>query len=143
MQKLEVARILMNDVNFLIGNENIINAPLPTFSGEICEFLNDLSKEIMQSPESRLYPDLYSLGFWCRKGNIQKIKENYANSGYRLGKGLCFHIAPSNIPINFAIFLSFFASCRQFKPRKAAEQTVSAGRCFDKNPQIVLSRHPH
>lgn len=75
MQKLEVARILMNDVNFLIGNENIINAPLPTFSGEICEFLNDLSKEIMQSPESRLYPDLYSLGFWCRKGNIQKLKK--------------------------------------------------------------------
>ena len=85
MQKLEDAQIPMNDINFLIGNENIINTPLPTFCGEICEFLNDLSKEIMKTQESRLYPDLYSLGFWCRKGNIQKIKENYANLGYRLG----------------------------------------------------------
>ena len=142
MQKLEVARILMNDVKFLIGDENIINAPLPTFSGEICEFLNDLSKEIMQSPQSRLYPDLYSLGFWCRKGNIQKIKENYANSGYRLGKGLCFHIAPSNIPINFAFSYLFSLLAGNSNLVRLPSKQFPQVDALIKILKSVLSRHP-
>lgn len=97
----------MNDVKYLIGNENITVSPLPTFSEEVCNFLNDLSKAILQSPAGRLYPDLSALAFWSRKGNIQKIKEKYNQQEIRLGRGLCFHIAPSNIPINFAFSYLF------------------------------------
>ena len=97
----------MNDVNFLIGNENILNIPMAPFADEVCDFLNDLSKEILSSSEGRLYPDLSALAFWCRKANIQKIKETAPVKTNRLGRGLCFHIAPSNIPVNFAFSYVF------------------------------------
>ena len=97
----------MNDVNFLIGNENILNIPMAPFADEVCDFLNDLSKEILSSSEGRLYPDLSALAFWCRKANIQKLKSQERVGKYRLGRGLCFHIAPSNIPVNFAFSYVF------------------------------------
>ena len=97
----------MNDVNFLIGNENILNIPMIPFADEVCDFLNDLSKEILCSSEGRLYPDLSALAFWCRKANIQQLKTQECTGYYRLGRGLCFHIAPSNIPVNFAFSYVF------------------------------------
>ena len=48
-----------------------------------------------------------ALAFWCRKANIQKIKETAPVKTNRLGRGLCFHIAPSNIPVNFAFSYVF------------------------------------
>ena len=107
MQKLEDVRILMKNVEFILGNENITNTPLKTFSDETIEFFFELSDSILKSPYSRQFPDLSALAFWCRKGNIKKLKEEYDNT-YRIGRGLCFHIAPSNIPVNFA-FSYFFS----------------------------------
>ena len=92
----------MKDVEYIIGSENIIKTPLNAYSDEALDFIFDLSSKIMKSPLIRAYPDLAALGFWCRKGNIQKLKENCAESSVRLGRGLCFHIAPSNIPMSFA-----------------------------------------
>lgn len=98
----------MSNVEYLIGDENTINLPMQTYSEEICDFLNSISQEILKSPHSRIYPDLSALAFWCRKGNIQKLKKAFWDKENRLGRGLCFHIAPSNIPINFA-FSYFFS----------------------------------
>lgn len=132
----------MNDVKYLLGNENIINSPMITFSDEICSFLNDLSKEIMQSPKSRIYPDLSALAFWCRKGNIQKIKTSYPLEEIRLGRGLCFHIAPSNIPINFAFSYLFSLLAGNANivrlPSKDFPQVGALLEIF----KTVLSNHP-
>lgn len=108
MQKYGGVQILMSNVEYLIGDENTINLPMQTYSEEICDFLNSISQEILKSPHSRIYPDLSALAFWCRKGNIQKLKNAFCDKENRLGLGLCFHIAPSNIPINFA-FSYFFS----------------------------------
>ena len=97
----------MKNVNYLIGNENIISKPLKVYSDEACEFLNEVSSEILKSPISRMYPDLSAVAFWCRKANISKKKSQAGDITNRLGRGLCFHIAPSNIPVNFA-FTYFF-----------------------------------
>ena len=97
----------MKNVNFLAGNENINTTPLVPYSDEVCGFLNSLSSEILKSPVSRTYPDLTAVAFWCRRANIQKKKEEFGSTKNRLGRGLCFHIAPSNIPVNFA-FSYFF-----------------------------------
>ena len=52
--------------------------------------------------------DVLSFAFWCRKGNIQKLKEQWGGEGeHRLGKGVVFHIAPSNVPVNFAFSYLF------------------------------------
>lgn len=98
----------MKNIDYLIGNEQINTRPLQVFSDEACGFLNELSSTILKSPVSRQYPDLTAVAFWCRKANIDKKKNIINDYDNRLGRGLCFHIAPSNIPINFAF--SFFFS---------------------------------
>ena len=82
----------MKNVNYLIGNENIISKPLKVYSDEACEFLNEVSSEILKSPISRMYPDLSAVAFWCRKANIAKKKSQAGDMANRLGRGLCFHI---------------------------------------------------
>ena len=73
---------------------------LRLFDDGICEMLEALSAAIRSDKEAKQYPDIVTLGFFCRKGNIQKLKQEYFDKD-RLGKGLSFHIAPSNVPINF------------------------------------------
>jgi hypothetical protein len=92
----------MSGINYLIGSEKTDNTPQQTFSDEICTFMNELSTVLRRSPSAHTYPDISALAFWCRKGNIQKLKDRYDEKSERLGRGICFHVTPSNIPINFA-----------------------------------------
>ncbi|MCR5718363.1 MAG: hypothetical protein K6F80_04930 [Oscillospiraceae bacterium] len=78
-------------------------SPFPLFSEEACSFLSDLSALLMKHPQSRIYPDVMTFGFFCRQANLTRMKERYAGqTADRLGRGISFHIAPSNVPINFA-----------------------------------------
>ncbi|RAX51905.1 hypothetical protein CCY99_08070 [Helicobacter sp. 16-1353] len=106
MQRLEVVGIPMK-INYILGNEEIYNTPMAVCSDEVCSYLSEISTLIFKSPYTRIYKDLASLGFWCRSANIHTIKSNILNIQAKLGRGLCFHIAPANIPINFA-FSYFF-----------------------------------
>lgn len=74
------------------------------FDDGVCSFLNELSVEIRKDKESKGYPDIVTFGFFCRKANIESLKNQYYEEG-RIGRGLSFHIAPSNVPINFAYTL--------------------------------------
>ena len=76
------------------------------FSDEVVEFLNALSGAIMKDRLSRLYPDAITFAYFCRKANLLKLKVQYAHvDELRLGRGVLFHIAPSNVPINFGYSL--------------------------------------
>lgn len=76
------------------------------FADNVIEFLNALSGAILKDRESRLYPDAITFAFFCRKGNLLKLKDEYTGDGVlRMGRGLLFHIAPSNVPINFGYSL--------------------------------------
>lgn len=75
------------------------------FSDAVVEYLNALSQTLLRDPKSRVFPDVVTFAFFCRKANVLKMKEQYATSELRLGRGLLFHIAPSNVPINFAYSL--------------------------------------
>lgn len=97
-----------NELSFLVGNNNIVNqmkksTPLQPFSDEVVEFLNDLSKEVMSIGKD--YSDVATFGFWCRRSAILQEKSKYDDLSNRLGRGITFHIAPSNVPINFAFSL--------------------------------------
>ena len=132
----------MKNIDYLIGNENINVRPLSVFSAEICSFLNELSSTILKSPAVRQYPDLSAVAFWCRKANIDKKKSIVNDYSTRLGRGLCFHIAPSNIPINFAFsfFFSLLAGNANIVrvPSKSFEQ-INVLIAFIKE---VLEKHP-
>ena len=99
--------IPMKNVNYILGSENIDKSPLPVYADEVCAFIVELSAKLMQSSLVRQYPDLSALAFWGRKKNVEKLKNDFGNTFGWLGRGLCFHIAPSNVPINFAFTYLF------------------------------------
>lgn len=100
----------------------IDNRPMRVFDEQALELLGGISAELMKSPASRTYPDLMAFAFYIRKANLIKLRDtlfpdtsptapitnrqspitNHSESCARLGRGLCFHIAPANIPVNFA-----------------------------------------
>lgn len=97
----------MNDVKYIVGSSDICNKPLTAFSDSAVAFVSDLSTRLMRHPSLKMFPDIAALAFWCRKGNIEKLKASCPEQNIRLGRGLCFHIAPSNIPVNFAFTYLF------------------------------------
>lgn len=101
---------VLSRAQYLVGSADIA-AQLPSvpalapFDEKIVDFLNDVSRELMKNPGSRAYSDVITFGFWIRKGSVMKLKERFSNEGIHLGKGVAFHIAPSNVPVNFAYSL--------------------------------------
>lgn len=73
------------------------------FSDEVCAFLAALSQTLLADKEAKTYPDVVTFAFFCRKANIEHEKAKYVGRiENRIGRGVTFHIAPSNVPINFA-----------------------------------------
>lgn len=97
-----------------VGEGRVENYPLPVYSDVVCDFLNDLSMILRGDKRTKTYPDILTFAFWCRKGNVQKLKKEFlekqkarSQEVYRMGRGLVFHVAPSNVPVNFAFSLAF------------------------------------
>lgn len=93
----------MKKVEKLCGVDHVVKVPLCPYDEKVCQFLDDVSKEVRKDKEAKKYADLQTFAFWIRKANIQRKKEDYEkrNVGRRkLGRGVVFHIAPSNVPVN-------------------------------------------
>ena len=81
--------------------------PLAPFAEEVLSFLSDLSALLMKTPAARPYPDVITFAFFCRRAHLEQLRSQYQDAlDNRLGRGLAFHIAPSNVPINFAYSLA-------------------------------------
>jgi len=77
--------------------------PLVPFSDEVVVYLNLLSKELYQNTNLKSFPDVATFAFYCRKANILSLKNKHSlNDRIKLGRGIVFHISPSNVPVNFA-----------------------------------------
>ena len=76
--------------------------PLPIFSAEAVTFLTALSARILADAEAKAYPDVVTLGFWCRPAALRQMQRGYEAEKNRIGRGIVFHIAPSNVAVNFA-----------------------------------------
>ena len=87
--------------------------PLPIFSEEARAFLTALSARILRDAEAKAYPDVVTLGFWCRPAALHRMQHNYDSEENRLGRGIVFHVAPSNVAVNFAYscLAAFLAGC--------------------------------
>ena len=75
------------------------------FNNKICEFLSEVSSDLLKNKKN--YPEIVSFAFWCRKSNINFLKKKYLDNSFRLGRGIVFHITPTNIAINFAYSFAF------------------------------------
>lgn len=79
---------------------------LHPFDDRVIAFLSQLSTSLMKDPEVRAFPDISTFAFFCRKAHLYQMRSSYeASLAPLLGRGLVFHIAPSNVPINFAYSL--------------------------------------
>jgi hypothetical protein len=111
MPKLEDVVIHMqqnfSEINFLFSKseklEDIRNISSDeVFSDYSITLLSNLSVELYKIPQIRKFPDLATFAFYCRKANLLLLKKKYESSDFRIGRGVVFHIAPSNVPVNFA-----------------------------------------
>jgi len=101
----------LNDIEFLFPTEpdmdRFIQIPQEEpFSGNAIQYLDALSHILNKDPETKNYADIATFAFFCRKANLTELKKKYyPNENLRLGRGIVFHIAPSNVPVNFAYSL--------------------------------------
>ena len=103
---------LFDRITFLTDNKealdkiSTISANRP-FSDDVCDFLACVSKKLMADNRSREYSDVITFAFWIRKASLVILKERFSENDklVRLGRGIVFHIAPSNVPVNFAYSL--------------------------------------
>lgn len=113
-QKSGVAVTHMNripnlPVEVLVGGAlaDILCKPLRPYSEDVIQFLSVLSQRLLSAPEARIYPDIAGFAFWCRRANLTRLSQDFIGARNRLGRGLVFHIAPANVPVNFAFSLAF------------------------------------
>lgn len=99
-------------IDFIVGNlhqlvESSNISALQPFEEEVLDFLQALSKCLMGHKNARNFPDVTTLGFWMRKASMLKLKERFAkeDQNIHVGRGVAFHIAPSNVPVNYAYSL--------------------------------------
>ena len=86
MQRLEAAAIHMyknlKDIEFIFPKEIDIEAfaeksSFEPYSEEVVNYLDVLSKELNKDPNIRVYPDVATFSFFCRRANILSIKKKY------------------------------------------------------------------
>lgn len=150
----------LENIEFLLGNAQVLyelqaQPARPPFDDTIIQFLDTVSKILLKNPTAKSYPDVITFGFWCRKASIQELKNTYGiNLYHRLGRGTVFHIAPSNVPVNFAYSMvaGMLAGnhniCRV--PSKDFEQVdliidafKQAKEQYDDSPILICLRYGH
>lgn len=99
-------------ISYLVGSrevlESIEHAPtLPLFSEEVLDFFDCLSKRLMHDTRAKEYPDVIAYAFWIRRASLEKVRQQYISEMQRLGRGVAFQIAPSNIPVQFAVSMTY------------------------------------
>ena len=87
-------------------NKNFSIKVRKPFEENVIDFISDFSNEIRRSSKKNNH-DLMYLSLWCSRKKINELKKDYYFRQIRLGRGLVFHICPSNVPTNF-IYSFFF-----------------------------------
>lgn len=112
MRRSEGAVILMEQISellrFEIGDEMVIKkmpdlpVGVPFEEGRI-DFLNQVSRELLSDREAREYSDVVTFAFWIRKANMERERKEFLSQNRLcMGRGVVFHIAPSNVAVNYA-----------------------------------------
>ena len=128
---------------------------LVPFDPRVTAYLADVSAALMRDRRAKAYPDVTAFAFFCRRANLEALRAPYQTVADRLGRGLVFHIAPSNVPMNFAYSLVAAllagnasvvkASSRHFEQIRIvceAMQTLLAGDYATLLPYVTVVEYP-
>lgn len=158
----EAENDVLHLITYLIGNKELVLnisavPPKAPFSDDVIDFLNDLSQELMKNTAAKAFPDIVTLGFWLRKASLLRLKETYSfhDNNKHIGRGTVFHIAPSNVPINYAYSLFTGLLCgnanivrvssRDFPQINIVNHAIYTvlNRHKDLKPYIILVKYDH
>lgn len=94
--------------NTLMGDVTAFDelSQISYFDPLVIEFLKELSSSILLNPLSRNHGDVLAFAYWIRASNLDLAIKNYTVEQNRTGYGMCLHIAPANVPLNFAYSLA-------------------------------------
>lgn len=104
-------RKILDQVSYLAGSKDLAgilpNIPVRhPFEERAVAFLDAVSRTLMTDQEAKRFSDVVTFAFWIRRASILKLRACFEEAGsLRLGRGVIFHIAPSNVPVNFAYSL--------------------------------------
>ena len=105
--------VVLDRINYLVGSSDIIEkmADIPSkepFADDVMYFLSEVSKALLRDVRSKQYPDIVTFAFWIRIASLKKMqdRQGFKDDNVHLGRGVAFHIAPSNVPVNFAYSLA-------------------------------------
>lgn len=135
-------------MKYLVGDREILeqmeNVPvLPLFSDEALGFLDCLSKRLMENGEARRYPDVIAYAFWIRKAHMEQVRMSYRTEAQRVGRGVAFQIAPSNIPVQFAISMAYALIAGNASVIRVSDRNFEQVRIICEAIQDVLSDEFH
>lgn len=118
----------------------------PIFAGEVMEYLDAVSRILLAESVAKAYPDVITFAFWCRRASVQQFSRKYSvaiGENNRMGRGLVFHIAPSNVAVNFAysVVASLLAGNRSIVrlPSRSFVQVDIICKAFKEAAQVVPS----
>ena len=78
------------------------------FSEISIDFVSTLSSLLLKNRKAREYSDIIAFAFWCRKAHLISLKSKHAErTKTSIGRGICLHFTPSNVPSNFAYSFIF------------------------------------
>lgn len=102
---------ISENIIYLVGSKDVIREStltpaLPVFSDLIIRFLSELSKELLGIKGIREHTDVMSYAYWIRRASLERAEETVYDKEMRIGRGVAFHIAPSNVPVNFAVSMT-------------------------------------
>lgn len=149
------------NIKYLVGDAEILSnmdyiKPLMPFDERTVGFLNTLSKRLLSDKAAKAYPDVATFAFWIRKTSMDSLKRRFmreSNGSCHIGRGMAFHIAPSNVPVNYAYSLAAGLICGNANivriPSKDFPQTTIINKAINDTladhptimPYIVLVRY--
>lgn len=96
----------LNEVTFLVGDVSVIREMIyvpvkAPFDEYVMDFLDTLGRKLTGIKDARKFPDIVVLGYWMCRTSTQRLKELFLhdNGNIHQGRGIVFHIAPSNVPV--------------------------------------------
>lgn len=100
----------LDNVQFLLGDAAVLarlaaQPARPPFYDPWLRFLDDAAQRLLRDPRAPAFPDVATFAFWCRRASLESLRKPYGAMPMRLGRGAVFHVAPANVPVNFAYSL--------------------------------------
>ncbi len=99
------------NIEYLVGCKDsaiLSSLAFGIYDSKIIDFLSELSNQILLIAKSNNNYRIFSYyALWSRKSNLLRLRNERNDLNHRFGRGLAFHIAPSNVASNILFTLAF------------------------------------